>query len=211
MPSATMPPTTPEAPVNPALFTPIDLRALHLPNRIIVSPMGMYSATPSGHPTPFHLMHIGHLAFRGAALTIMEATAVHPFGRSSPADLGLWSDDHIASFKKVTDFVHEQEGERKIGIQLAHAGRKAGMMPIYPGKKTWIATEEEGGWEEQVVGASRVRYLENYVEPREMTGEDIRIVVKAFGDAADRAVKAGFGKLYPHSYPHKCRGGVLTT
>jgi 2,4-dienoyl-CoA reductase-like NADH-dependent reductase (Old Yellow Enzyme family) len=156
--------------------------------------MGMYSATSTGHATDFHLMHVGHLAFRGAALTIMEVSAVHPTGRSSPIDLGVWSDEHIAHLKKVTDFVHEQEGERKVGIQLGHAGRKAGMLPIYPGKKTRIATREEGGWAEEVVGASKVRFSENHVEPREMTEEDIAGVVRAFGDAACRAVKAGFGK-----------------
>jgi 2,4-dienoyl-CoA reductase-like NADH-dependent reductase (Old Yellow Enzyme family) len=155
--------------------------------------MAMYSAT-DGHLSPFHLMHIGQFAFRGAALTIMEATVVQANSRSSPQDVGLWDDAHIAGMKKVVDFVHEQEGGRKIGVQLAHAGRKGGMAAIYPGVQTRVVTKEEGGWEDEVWGASPVRYLPHYVLPKEMEQRHIDDVVKAFGDAADRAVKAGFGK-----------------
>lgn len=125
---------------------------------------------------------------------IIVVTAVLPNGRSSPADAGLWDNAQIPSFKRVVDFVHEIEGgEAKIGIQLGHAGRKASMMPIYPGQPIVRASASDGGWEDEVWGASPVPFDTNYVTPKEMSIEHIRVVVDAFGDAAKRAIEAGFG------------------
>src|SRR6266540_1111983 len=106
----------------PPLFTPLKLRGITLPNRIAVSPMCMYSAH-DGALTDWHLVHLGQFALRGAGLIIVEATAVTPQGRISPQDSGLWKDEQIAPLKRIVDFVHSQGA--KIGIQLAHAGRKA--------------------------------------------------------------------------------------
>lgn len=155
--------------------------------------MGMYSAQ-DGRVSDFHLMHLGGFSFRGAGLTIAEVTAVLPNGRTSPIDSGIWDDLHIEGWKKVVDFIHGLEGEAKIGIQLGHSGRKGGMAPIYPGTETKVVPKEEGGWEDQVWGASAVPFLPNYITPKEMSQAQIDTVIKAFGDAADRAVRAGFGK-----------------
>ena len=177
----------------PTLFTPLKIRSLTLPNRIIVSPMGMYSSPFNGHTTPFHLTHISQFALHGAALTIMESTAVLAAGRTSPLDAGLYLDSHIPGLKEVVDRVHELG--QKIGIQLNHAGRKASAVALEKGMDAQIATEEEGGWPQEVVGASRLRWQEGYVEPREMNEEDIEEVVKGFMSAAGRAVDAGFGEF----------------
>src|SRR5262245_22516268 len=136
----------------PKLFQPLQIRNLLLPNRIVVSPMGMYSSN-DGHLNSFHMMHHGTFVFRGAGLSMVEVSAVLPQGRSSPLDAGIWSDAHIESFKRVVDFVHGLEGGGKIGIQLGHAGRKASMMPIYPHMNTRIAEDEDGGWKDNVCGA----------------------------------------------------------
>jgi 2,4-dienoyl-CoA reductase-like NADH-dependent reductase (Old Yellow Enzyme family) len=155
--------------------------------------MGMYSGQ-DGHVSDFHIMHLGGFAFRGPGLTIAEVTAVLPTARTSPIDAGLWDDSHIEGWKRVVDFVHGLEGECKIGIQLGHSGRKGSMTPIYPGTKTKVVSKEEGGWEDEVWGASSVPFLPNYITPKEMSQTQINTVVSAFGDAADRAVRAGFGK-----------------
>ncbi|KAF2450290.1 FMN-linked oxidoreductase, partial [Karstenula rhodostoma CBS 690.94] len=187
----------------PTLFQPLQIRNLTLRNRIVVSPMGMYSSSPSGNLTSFHLMHHGQFAFRGAALTIVEVTAVTPAGRSSPADAGLWSDAHTASHKRVVDFVHGLDasggGKAKIGIQLGHAGRKASMLPIYPGRPVVRAEKADGGWPDDVCGPSAIPFRENYVVPREMSEQDIQEVVEAFGKAAGRAVAAGFDLIEVHA------------
>lgn len=130
---------------------------------------------------------------------MLIVTAVLPNGRSSPSDAGIWEDAQIPSFQKVVDFVHGLEGgHARIGIQLGHAGRKASMMPIYPGHPVVRASVANGGWEDEVWGASPVPFDTNYVTPKEMSIEQIELVVNAFGDAAKRAVAAGFGK---HSTP----------
>lgn len=178
----------------PKLFSPLQIRGLTLRNRIIVAPMGMYSS-PSGHFTDFHLMQHGHFTFRGAGMSIIEVSAVTATGRSSSQDAGLWEDSQIAGLKRVVDFVHAQEGGGgKIAIQLGHAGRKASMTPIYPGHEHHIASKEEGGWEDEVLGASPFPFTPKYVMPKEMSVEQIRDVVDAFGAAAARAVEAGIGK-----------------
>src|SRR5947209_1423846 len=108
--------------MNPALFTPFPLRDIVFRNRIAVSPMCQYSCH-DGFVTDWHLVHLGSRAIGGAALVIVEASAVTPEGRISPADAGIWKDEHIEPLSRVARFVREQGAIA--GIQIAHAGRKA--------------------------------------------------------------------------------------
>jgi 2,4-dienoyl-CoA reductase-like NADH-dependent reductase (Old Yellow Enzyme family) len=160
--------------------------------------MCMYSAS-NGSLTDFHLVHLSAFAYRGASLTIIEATSVLPNGRITPECPGLWSDEHIAPIKRIADFLHSQN--QKIGIQLAHAGRKASTLApwLTPRGKSTVAMEESGGWPTDVMGASPIQWGEGYVLPREMTEEDIRDVTNGFRDAAKRAVQAGIDVIEIHS------------
>ncbi|KAJ4296073.1 NADH-dependent flavin oxidoreductase [Collariella sp. IMI 366227] len=181
----------------PTLFTPIKLRDLSLQNRFVVSPMCTYSAD-DGHLTDWHLVHYGSFAQRGAALTIVEATAVTPNGRISPEDSGLWQDSQIAPLKRIVDYVHSQG--QKIGIQLAHAGRKAstlGPWHVTPGRSE-VATAEVGGWPENLWAPSAIAWAEGYPTPKEMTVEQIESLVQSYVDAAKRALAAGVDTIEIH-------------
>jgi len=163
-----------------------------------VAPMCTYSAD-NGHLTDFHLVHLGAFAFRGASLTIVEATSVTPNGRISPEDSGLWQDSQIAPLKRVADFLHSQN--QKIGIQLAHAGRKASTLAPWMMKERGqavLATEEAGGWPSNVWGASAIQWSSGYPEPKEMTTAQIEEIVTSFRDSAIRAVKAGIDVIEIH-------------
>ncbi|KAK3336135.1 hypothetical protein B0T19DRAFT_29103 [Cercophora scortea] len=182
----------------PTLFTPLKLRGLTLQNRFAVSPMCMYSAD-DGHLTDFHIMHIGGYAYRGAALTILEATSVTPNGRISPQDSGLWADSQIAPLKRVVDFAHSQG--QKVGIQLAHAGRKASCLPPWLQKtrgQSEVATPDVGGWPDNVHGPSAIPWSATYPQPKEMTVEEIESLVQSFAASAERAVKAGIDTIEIH-------------
>src|SRR5699024_9175014 len=134
----------------------------------------------------FHLVHYGSFALGGAGLILVEATAVTPQGRISASDLGLWNDDQIGPLGHITDFAHKQGA--KIGIQLAHAGRKASTHRPWEGKGALSA--ERGGWE--VVGPTDVAYSEHFPTPRAMTLEEIQAIPELFAKAARRAEIAGF-------------------
>jgi len=168
-----------------ALFAPLALRGLTLRNRIGVSPMCQYSST-DGYANDWHFVHLGAFATGGAGLVISEATAVVPEGRISPADLGIWHDEHVPALRRITDFIHAQGSVA--GIQLAHAGRKASTKRPWDG--SGAVAPEEGGWE--VVAPSAVAFAPNYPSPRALTREEIGHVVSAFADGARRAVAAGF-------------------
>lgn len=164
--------------------------------------------------TDFHLVHLGSFAYRGASLTIIEATAVLPNGRITPECVGLWTDSQIAPIRRVADFVHGQG--QLLGIQLAHAGRKASTVAPWlvpkpaPGalRTTAItATEEVGGWPDNVWGPSAIKWGEGYAEPKEMTIENIEETIKAFGDAAKRSVEAGIDVIEIHA----AHGYLLTS
>ncbi|GJJ69369.1 hypothetical protein EMPS_01715 [Entomortierella parvispora] len=183
-----------EADKTPLLFQPFSVKDLTLANRIIVAPMCMYSAK-DGFMTDYHLAHLGSFAISGAGLILAEATAVEPRGRISPADTGIWSDDHIPAIKRVVDFVHTQGA--KIGIQLAHAGRKASCKVPYDSE----AYGPEEYWLDDVVaptGGPEFQWDEKHVVPRELSIEEIQEVVRAFGDAAVRAAKAGMDTVEIH-------------
>ena len=181
----------------PTLFTPLTLRGMTLNNRFAVSPMCMYSAD-NGHLTDFHLVHLGQFALRGAALTIIEATAVTPNGRISPEDSGLWQDSQIAPLKRVVDFIHSQG--QKVGIQLAHAGRKASTLAPWLRKvgAAEVATAEVGGWPDNLWAPSAIPWDEGYPTPKEMSVEEIEGLIQSFADAARRAVKAGVDTIEIH-------------
>ena len=174
------------------LFTPLRIREIELKNRIVVSPMCEYSAK-DGHPQPWHMVHLGSRAVGGAALVMTEASAVEAIGRISAADAGIYDDSHIASWRPITDFVKSQGAV--VGMQLAHAGRKASTAePWLGGKPVSIAN---GGWEP--VAPSAIPYDTGHTIPRALTIEDIRDVVAKFKRSAERALAAGFQVVEIHA------------
>jgi len=161
--------------------------------------MCMYSAD-NGHMTDFHLVHLGSYAYRGASLTIIEATSVLPNGRITPQDAGLWQDSQVAPLKRVADFLHSQN--QKLGIQLAHAGRKASACAPWlkkDGGPNIIATEDVGGWPHDVMGPSAICWGKGFSKPREMSPQDIKDLVNAFRDSARRSVDAGVDVIEIHA------------
>ncbi|WP_188043267.1 NADH:flavin oxidoreductase/NADH oxidase [Changpingibacter yushuensis] len=178
-----------------ALFEPITLRGVEVRNRIWVPPMCQYVVeNQDGVPTAWHMVHLGALARGGAGAIIVEATGVVPEGRISPNDLGLWNDEQRDAFVPIVDFVHSQGA--KIGIQLAHAGRKASTYREWgvgaPGTSVPIS---DGGW--QTVGPSAIAFP-GLAEPLALEESGIDAVVAAFAASARRAVDAGFDILHVH-------------
>lgn len=127
---------------------------------------------------------------------MIEATAVLPEGRITPEDAGIWSDDHIKPLQEIVTFAHSQS--QKIGIQLAHAGRKASTAaPWIVGDAT--ASEAVGGWPDDVWGPGDIPFSKTFPQPHHLTKEGIKAVVQAFVDAARRALKAGFDVIEIHA------------
>ncbi|RDB27991.1 NADPH dehydrogenase afvA [Hypsizygus marmoreus] len=177
----------------PTLFQPLKIRGVELQNRIILAPMCQYSAR-DGFLQPWHTAHLGGIFTRGPGLSFIEATAVVPEGRITPEDVGLWSDAHIEPIAKLVEFAHSQG--QKIAIQLAHAGRKASTVaPWIEGDI--LASDEIGGWTSNVWGPSDVAY-QSLAQPKALTKDGIKAVVKAFADAAVRAVQAGIDVIEIH-------------
>lgn len=173
------------------LFTPLKIKTIEIKNRIWVSPMCQYSSV-NGHPTDWHFVHLGSRAVGGAGLIMVEATAVSPEGRISPDDSGIWSDDHIAGFKKINDFIKNHGAV--CGIQLAHAGRKASTSAPWFGDK--VLSESERGW--KTVAPSSVPFDLSEPKPQEMSLSDIKKAISDFEKAAERSLKAGFQVLEIH-------------
>jgi 2,4-dienoyl-CoA reductase-like NADH-dependent reductase (Old Yellow Enzyme family) len=167
------------------LFSPLTLRDLTFKNRIFVSPMCQYSSD-NGLATPWHMVHLGSRAVGGAAMVMVEATAVSPEGRISPDDSGIWSDAHAQAFKPITQFIKEQHSVP--AIQLAHAGRKASTAAPWIGGQG--LSPNERGWEP--IAPSAIPFSETSLMPREMTIDDIEQVATQFADAAHRSLDAGF-------------------
>ncbi len=179
----------------PALFTPFTIRHLTMRNRAWVPPMCQYSCTNrDGVPGAWHQVHYGAMAVGGAGLIIAEATAVSPEGRISPHDTGLWNEEQVAAWKPITAFVKSQGAV--VGVQLAHAGRKASIWPDWGFEHSGSMPLDEGGWE--TLAPSAVEFP-SYRAPRAMSSEEITWVQSDFVAAATRAVDAGFQVLEIHA------------
>jgi len=177
----------------PNLFDPLTIRDLTLPNRIMVSPMCEYSSI-NGFANDWHLVHLGSRAVGGAGVIMTEAAAVAPEGRISPEDLGIWNDGHVEFLSRITRFIHSQGSVA--AIQLAHAGRKGSTYRPWDGNGA--VPEEAGGWK-NVVAPSAIPFAENFPMPQALTQDGIQAVVKAFAQAAGRALKAGFRVVEIHA------------
>ncbi|KAG5463311.1 MAG: hypothetical protein BJ554DRAFT_320, partial [Olpidium bornovanus] len=197
----------------------------------------MYSCD-DGFLNDYHLVHLGAFALRGAALTMVEATAVAPEGRISPSDSGLWKSEHVPLHKRVVDFIHSVDG--KAGIQLAHAGRKVGdgrrfgdripaecgntdsdrlqastYPPWHKADARSTAAESDGGWPTAVYGPSDQPYP-GLNEVREMTVDDIRVLVHRFAQSARWADEAGYHVVEIHAahgylLHSECRAPISNT
>jgi NADPH2 dehydrogenase len=160
------------------LFEPLEIRGVTLRNRIVMSPMCMYSCPEQdGKVQDWHLVHYPSRAVGGAGLLIVEATAVQPEGRISNEDLGIWEDGHVEGLKHLTGLIRQHGAAA--GIQLAHAGRKS---------------ETDG----DIFAPSAIAFSDRYKTPKEMTEDDIKKTVTAFRDAAVRAKEAGFDVIELH-------------
>ncbi len=173
------------------LFSPFQLKKKIFKNRIFVSPMCQYSSE-NGMPNDWHLVHLGSRAVGGAALVMVEATAVSPLGRISPWDSGIWSDEHSLGFRRITEFI-KANGSIP-GIQLAHAGRKASTDAPWRGDRP--LSQDEGGW--QVIAPSPLPFSKHSPVPIEMTQKDMEEVSSQFRAAAERSLEAGFEVLEIH-------------
>ena len=175
----------------PPMFTPFRLRELVLANRVVVSPMCQYSAD-DGTPGDWHLVHLGSRAVGGAGLVMTEMTDVSREGRISPGCTGMYKPEHVAAWKRIVDFVHAHSGAR-IGIQLAHAGRKGST------RRLWEGIDEplpDGNW--PLISASPLPYFPHSQTPREMDRSDMDAVREDFVRAARMAEQAGFDLLELH-------------
>lgn len=175
------------------LLSPLTIRGVTLRNRIVVSPMCQY-CSHDGFADDWHLVHLGSRAVGGASLVFTEATAVTAQGRISEGDLGLWKDEHIEPLKQITTFIHRMGAIS--GIQLAHAGRKGSCLPPWEGRGRLIPPSE-GGW--TLVAPSPIPFYPTDPSPQELSVEGIKEVIRAFIEAAIRAMKAGFKVIEVHA------------
>ncbi|MCM3539890.1 NADPH dehydrogenase NamA [Priestia endophytica] len=159
------------------LFSPYTVKGVTIKNRIVMSPMCMYSSDESGKVKNWHLTHYTTRAVGQVGLIIVEATAISSEGRISPRDLGIWSDEHIVGLKNIVSL--SKEHGAKVAIQLAHAGRKAEL-------------------EEEILAPSAIAFDESYKTPKEMTKEDIQNTIQNFKEGARRAKESGFDIIEIH-------------
>ncbi|RKD31560.1 NADPH dehydrogenase NamA [Thermohalobacter berrensis] len=161
------------------LFEPFRIKSLLLPNRIVMPPMCQYSSNQDGFVNAWHLTHYATRAIGKVGLIIVEATAVEPKGRITSKDLGIWSDKHIEGLKKIVDICKSYGA--KVGIQLAHAGRKSQVTDETP------------------VAPSPIPFSTDYKTPNELSVDEINDIVEKFKNGAKRALKAGFDIIEIHS------------
>jgi 2,4-dienoyl-CoA reductase-like NADH-dependent reductase (Old Yellow Enzyme family) len=175
------------------LFSPLALREVTFRNRVAVAPMCQYSSV-DGFADDWHLVHLGARAVGGAGLVITEATAVTADGRISPHDLGIWKDQHVEPLARVTRFIDRQGAVA--GVQLAHAGRKASTARPWAGGGP--VDEASGGWS-PLVAPSAIPFADGYQTPQALDTRGIAGVIRAFVDAARRALDAGFRVVELHA------------
>jgi len=181
----------------PPMFQPFRIGRLELANRVIVSPMDMYSAA-DGVPGDFHLVHLGGKALGGAGLVMTEMVCVSPTGRITPGCTGIYTAEQEDSWRRVTGFVHDRT-RAKIGIQLGHSGRKGSTRLMWEGMDVPLP---EGNWE--VCGPSALPYSARNQTPRELTAGELAEIKDQFVAAARAAARAGFDLLELH-----CAHGYL--
>src|ERR1700752_262201 len=174
------------------LFAPLTIRGVNFRNRIAVSPMCEYSCQ-DGFANDWHLVHLGSRAVGGAALVLTEAAAVEARGRITPADLGIWKDEHIDKLAQITAFIKQQGAIT--GMQIAHAGRKASCRVPWEGGAAIPAAD--GGW--QTVAPSALPFRNTDPVPKELSVAEIHEFVEKFGAAARRALTAGFEVIEIHA------------
>ena len=182
---------------NTKLFSPLKIRGVTLPNRIVLSPLCMYSAN-DGVATDWQFAHLSTFARGKTGLIFAEATAVEARGRITPGCLGIWTDEQAEALIPVTSFIEKMGCVP--GFQLAHAGRKAGTKTPWNGGTPLDEEDIKAGnapWD--IIAPSDVPVAEGWVIPKAMDENDIKVIVKAFSDAAKRAVKAGFKVIEIHS------------
>ncbi len=176
------------------LFEPIFLGEVEVPNRLVVAPMCQYSAS-DGSATDWHLQHLSQLAYSGAGLVVVEATAVERRGRITHACLGLYSDDNEAALQRALHAARRVGGSTRFGIQLAHAGRKASSHRPWEGGAPLGAAEDP--W--QTISSSATAFGEGWHVPHALTATETDTIVAAFVQAARRAVRLGFEVIEIHS------------
>jgi len=177
------------------LFTPLDLRDITLKNRVVIAPMHQY-AGENGYPTDWHLMNAGRFAVGGAGLVIIESTKVERRGCGTVGDLGLWHDDFIPHFRRLSDFIRRHGSVP--GIQLGHSGRKARRQRPWEGGRPLEPTPEIGDWDDWELVAPSALADRKDAEPRALNAAEIPQLVEAWGRAAARADAAGFDVLEIH-------------
>jgi len=176
----------------PPMFTPLRLRGLELPNRVVVSPMDMYSAV-EGTPGDFHLVHLGARALGGAGLVMTEMICVSDIGRITPGCAGMYRPEHVSAWARIVEFAHAHGGAA-VGAQIGHSGRKGSTRLMWEGMDEPLAAGQN--WE--VIAPSAVRYGTRSQLPRAMTREDMEIVRDQFVSACRGAAQAGFDLLELH-------------
>ncbi|WP_046779563.1 bifunctional salicylyl-CoA 5-hydroxylase/oxidoreductase [Streptomyces yangpuensis] len=183
----------------PPMFTPLTLRGLTLRNRVVVSPMDMYSAQ-DGVPGDFHLVHLGARALGGAALVMTEMVCVSPEGRITPGCTGLYTQEQAEAWRRITDFVHTSAPGTALGVQLGHSGRKGSTRLMWEGMDDPLP---EGNW--PLVAASALPYRPGVSAlPRALDPADLTALRSDFAAAAVRAADSGFDLLELH-----CAHGYL--
>ncbi|MEV0634051.1 bifunctional salicylyl-CoA 5-hydroxylase/oxidoreductase [Streptomyces sp. NPDC050619] len=185
-------------PGTPPMFTPFRLRGLTLRNRVVVSPMDMYSAT-DGLPGDFHLVHLGARALGGAGLVMTEMVCVSEEGRITPGCTGLYTGKQAEAWKRITAFVHTRAPGTAIGVQLGHSGRKGSTRLMWEGMDEPL---EDGNW--PLVAASPIPYKPCGQTPRQLSRAQLTDIREQFTSAAWRAARAGFDLLELH-----CAHGYL--
>jgi anthraniloyl-CoA monooxygenase len=187
----------------PPMFAPLKLREMTVENRVVVSPMDMYSAV-DGTPNDFHFVHYGERAIGGAGLVFTEMTCVSPEGRISPGCTGMWNAGHVAAWKRIVDFVHAQS-KAKICLQLGHSGGKGSTGLGWEGSDLPLA---DGNW--PLMAASSVQWSPVNQVPTPMTRSDMDMVRDQFVAAVRMGIEAGFDMIELHAAHGYLLSGFIT-